>query len=969
MTSHLPTDIEAEFYVNGAWNSSISGNDFSSRVRGSQGEGAISITRGVADYQSGTSAHTASFTLNNRDGLFTDDNPLSPLYGKFGQNTRARLGVKSGGTWQEYLRLPDYGDDSGQYASTVDKASLDITGDIDIRIEFSPAYTRNKEMVLISKSGFAGNFSWAVLWEKDGSIRLITSPDGSATVINTTVPKFNENTTHTAVRVTLDVDNGAGGRAYTYYSAPTIAGPWHAYASGTIAGTTSIFSGSGNLEIGSGNNGSSVFTGDVSVLIGKVYAAEVYSGIAGTLVADFKPNGKGLEATTWADTCASPNTWTVNGTYARLASDRVRISGELVTTPVNWDKTGRDVTVPVTLAGLLSRYSANKGTLAGCIYHYYRINPNLTDYWPCEDPVGSTQVGSAVTGGRAGKIFDCSFDTPTGIAGATGCLTLNTALSSYAKFLVGQNGANTGSTTCVFYMKLSGLPASGTTFATVYIGNGTVRQWRVGVSSTSFIFTLVDEFGSTVASSTVLFGTGASPLNQWVAMSLRLNQEGGNVRWETAWHAVGSITFYTHLGGGSTFAGTCGQFARINFLLGDAAMAGAQICHVVLTHGDDVINTSEFANSSAGFNGETFGRRALRLCGQEGVYLQWRGNLDDTQQLGPQPVDTLYGILTSGLKVAGGILTDARDIIGFEIITQRYLGNRRGLELDYSASPLAEAPLPVNDLRFLVNDFTATRQDGASARYVADSTVRKNTADPPTGVGRWEKRDSYAAYSDDQMNLVASREVFLGTWEERRIPNLVIALHRSEVFNDATVFDRTISADLGDPINLTGLSASPLPPNDLLMTIFGYTERISNTLWSITENTVPAGPYQVPIVEDYSGRSPRMDVDDSTHTILKANITSSATSFVIKTDASSSRKVKKWVDSTNYPAEVGGGSTIDINIGGERITVSDIGTATLSGGYNEQTVTVSARAVNGVTLAHSAGDSVELWSPYYLGME
>lgn len=973
MSSHLPTDIAAEFYIDGVWTSTVSGTSLVSRVRGVD-EQAIAINRGIADQQGSISAQTASFQLNNRDGLFNDDNANSPLYGKFGQNTRARLGVQSGGTWQEYLRTPEYAVgllvSPAQVAYTVDKASLDITGDIDIRVEYSPNYTRGKEMVLISKWNTTGNQrSWALYTRPEGGFRLWTSPDGTvgAALANTTVPVIAENTTRLAVRVTLDVNDGAGNKVYTYYTAPSIAGPWVSFASGTIAGTTSIFSSTANLEVGTADGGGTGFTTSYR-FSGKIHAAEVYSGIAGTLVADFKPNGKGIETLTWADTCASPNTWIISGARMRLASDRVRVCGELIGQPLTWDKTGRDVVVPASLAGIIARYSSNKGALGGTIYRHFRTNTNLTDYWPCEDATGSTQAASAVSGGRAGKIFDADFGSADGINGATGCLTLNTALSSYAKFLAGTPASATGVSTTIFYFRLPGLAASEVTFATAYIGSGTVSQFRVAVGATTFNFTLVDALGATVATSGSIPFT-ATPLNQWLAMCLRITQSGGNVVWETEWHAVGSTIFYTHNPGGSTFVGTCGQFQRVNVLLGDAAFAGAQITHVIITHGSEEIATSDFANVSNAYDGEAFGTRVKRLADEEDIFIQWRGDLAATQTVGPQPAARLVDIFAAGLKVAGGLLSDVRDIIGLDFVTQQYLGNRRGLELDYSASHLADVPTPTADTRYLVNDFTASRDGGSSARYEADDGRRKNVNDPPTGIGRWEGNDSFAASDDDEMILIASRQVFQGTWDERRIPNVRIGLHRSEIYGTSALLTRVIATDLGDPINLTGLSASPLPPNDLLLLILGYSESITNDRWSLNENTVPAGPFQVPILDDYAGRYPRMDVDDATHSVLKSSITTTATSFVVKTDASSSRPVKVWVDSTSYPAEIGGGSTIDINIGGERITVSNIGTPTLSAGYNEQTFTISARSVNGIVKAHSALDTVKLWSPYYLGME
>jgi len=412
----------------------------------------------------------------------------------------------------------------------------------------------------------------------------------------------------------------------------------------------------------------------------------------------------------------------------------------------------------------------------------------------------------------------------------------------------------------------------------------------------------------------------------------------------------------------------------VNYSVPNANLAGARVGHVIITHALTAINSITFADVSKAFDGETFGERAQRLCAQEGVVFQWRGDITATQQLGPQAIAKLYDILTAGQKVAGGIITDIRDDLGIELITQQYLGNRRGLELSYSDSHLTDVGRPVNDLRYLVNDFTASREGGSSARHEV-TEGRKSVNDPPDGSGRWVRSDSYAAYADSQAILLAGRETFTGTWPERRIPSLTVGLHRTEISGTAalqgTLMRDVIALELGDPVNLTGLSTSPLPPDDLLMVALGYTETISNKLWSTALNTVPAGPFQVPVLGDYSGREPRMDADDDTHSLLKSSVTTTATSFVVKTDAASTRRVTKWVDSTNFPDEVGAAAVGDdpvINIGGEWMTVTDIGTASASGGFNEQTFTVT-RSTNGVVKEHDALSPVRLAQPFYLGME
>lgn len=926
MSSHEPTDIAAEFFIDGEWQETYSGIDLGARVRG---EDAIRITRGLVDQQSAVSPAQAVLKLNNRDGLFVDDNPYSPLWGKIGLNTRCRLGVKTNGTWDEYVRFPDFDDtDTDQNVTTADKASLDITGDIDVRVEYTPYYTRGKEMVLAGKWLPSGNqCSWLLLHRPGGEIKIFTSPDGTsgASLSVTTIPALvAENATRVAVRVTLDVNDGSGNRVYRFYTADTIAGPWTQQASLTTAGTTSIFSSSENLELGSGADGSGGGFAGVYPLRGKLHAFELYNGIGGTLVADFKPQGKGLETTTWADTCASPNTWVLNGANLRMASDRVRITGELSSLPDEWDVTGNDRWVSVILSGVLKRYQDNSAPVTSALYQNWRNYPGVTGLWPCEDESGSTQVASALVGGKPGTIASCTFGAATGLAGSAGALTLTSAPGVSRAVFQANSVTNTGETSFIFYFSTVSLPASATTFVTVNTAGGTVTKMEFKIGTASYEFHWFDKLGATLDSAAI--GFGETPIDQWIGIAITMKQDGSNIRWETTWHKVGTDTFYTHNPGGDTFAGTVNQFKKATFDSNTAEWAGAQLSFIILANDEIEINNARFRDASKGYDGEAFGRRAIRLAEQEGTYFEWLGDPDDTEACGPQAVDTLFNNFVAGAKVDGGILDSPRDKFGYRYITRRYLGNRRGLTLAYGDSSLSAVPLPINDNRYTVNDFTATRPGGSSARYIADDDRRKNVRDPDDsdspGVGRYERGDTYSVSTDDQLPSIAQYVVSFGTWPERRIPQLALNLSRQEVYGDPLLLERVIAQDLGDSVTITVAAGKPLPPNSLLMTELGYTETISNFLWDKVSNTVPAGPYQNPVFDGLfeSEGEPRLDAATSKVHCINGAIDETETSITVRTPITD----PAWADSTNFSAEF----DYEIGITGERMNVTACTVAT-----------------------------------------
>lgn len=954
--SHLPTDVDTEFYIDGEWTNTYGGEDLAGRVRGGD---RIRISRGLVDQQSAVSPVQSVFTLNNADGLFTDDNPLSPLFGKVGQNTPVRHGIRdAGGEWDEYLRLNNGGGDLDfQYVTTADKASLDIVGDIDIRMEVEFDQTRGESQILAAKYLATGNQrSWVVALVDTGAINFLWSTDGTFAALQSVSSgtyKIDVERRRFAFRVTMDVNNGSGGFTATFYDADTIAGPYTQRSQfAGVSGTTSIFSSTTALTLGSGSGGSVSFANNTD-LCGKLYAAEIYSGIGGTLVADWKPYGRGVDngTTSWVDTCASPNTWDI-GNGARLGSDRVRFSGELNSIPTGWDVTGRDVSVTCTANGLLQRLSTASSPLRGAIYRTYRNEDSIYAWWPMEDAAGSTLIanGNSSPNGLPGVFDAVTFGAPTGLDGATGCATLTDG-SDVSSIRLKTAGplVFTGVSSTLFYFKMATLPGSSTTLAKVYMTGSTVARWDITIDATSFNFAAIASDGSTLDSGGATFGAGASPLDQWLGMQIRCTQEGGNIRWETLWHAVGTSTFYTHFVGGDTFAGTCGEFREAFLQAHDSSQANEQFAHFMFRNDSFTLNDFTFANASKAYAGELAGVRIIRLAAEEGVALDWVGDVDDTEAVGPQTAESLYANVTSAASVDGGILGEVRYARGLRYVTRKAMSNQRAIELSYSSSHLAETPSPIRDNRYLVNDYTANRPSGSSARYEATDGRRLNVSDPPAGAGRVEQSGSINVATDDQLPGQAQAKVFLGTWEERRIPNLAVSLNRSQIFSDNALLSQMISHDMGDTTTLTDLADTPMgAPDDRLLLTFGYTEEITGFTWDWVANTVPAGPYQVPIIDDEDEElEPRLDGESSA---VQAAVDSDDVSLVVRTLATE----PAWIDTSGWAAEF----DVDIMVTGERMTLTAMTAATTSAaidpGTFENPLGVSGWSASGGAIAQSS---------------
>lgn len=943
-----PLPIKTEFLIDGVW------TDYSDRVRA---DGRVTITRGQGDQQSTLAPQTSDFTLNSRDGLFSNRNPNSPLYRKFGRNTQVRQSVRNAaGNLDAYFLKTYQLTGGGTWFSTADKAVLDIVGDIDVRFEITPASWRPSAPQCIGGKWTGAQRSWVVSLMPDGMIRWIWSNDGTALRLATSTLGFGSAQGRYALRVTLDVDNGAAGRTVTFYWATSLAGPWNLLSSATSATVTSVFSSSANLEVGGANgNGSSPFSNEIG-FVGKVHGAEVYDGIAGTLRADFDPTTQAIGATTWSDGLGTPNTWTQNGTEGRVTSDRIRFVGEMSSLPQKWDLTGRDVYLPVRASGALRRLLQGGEVIHSAIYRNLIQSASVNGYWPMEAASGATKVDSTIknnTSSEAGVSFTGGI--PSGLAGSAGSMRLDSSTSR--AYLTSPGRTSTGSASFIVYFKLTGLPASDKVLMSL-AGNNTASRIDIKVGAGVYTFDVYNSAGTLLDTQSTLFGAGASPVNTWIGMNIVLTTSGANVNWEQLWHAVGSDDFYTPVPGGTTFAGSVGRLgsARLD-ARDDAAFVGAEFAHAQMTRAATYISTADFRDSSEGFTGEVAGRRLLRLAEEEGLEFDVFGNPDETEQVGAQAPARVIDLFQDAASVDGGVLSEARDIVAMQYVTRRQMGDTQQTTLDYDNSDLAATPEPIDDDRYLLNDITASRPSGSNARAVLEDGAL-STLDPPDGVGRYEGTISKNAASDDQLQSLADFELHVRTWDEARVPNVVVGLHRSVFAADSFRTNAVLDLGIGSPLKITDLPAH-MPPDDMQLISFGYTEVLEQKAWTITYNTAPYGPYRTYRVDSQSssGDESRMSASTSSPTTLTSDITSATPSFAVLTPIA----VPRWANSTAHAAEF----PFDFVIGGERMTATAITVGFLSGANWSQTITAT-RSVNGIVKAHSAGSEVDIWDIAYL---
>lgn len=931
-----------EMLIDGTW------TDVSSRVRGDQ---KVVISRGRSSEQARPSAQRLNLTLDNSDGYFSTRYPGSVNYGKIGRNTQVRA---LAGRGDQHLRMPWDNEQGVIGASTADKAVLDVTGDIDVRVDMHPATWRPEfDMTLASKySTTSDQRSWIMTLESDGKIAFLWSSAGTLAtridVISTAAVPADSG--RLAVRATLDVNNGSGGNTVTFYTAPDYSGPWTQLGSTVVnAGTTSVFASTASLRIGATDNTRGGI-GNNSGFGGALYRFQMYNGIAGTLVADVNPNTPDLGDASWSDGLSTPNTWTLTGTPAvRITSFRVRFWGELTSLPKTSDRSGNNVTINALASGVLRRLSQGAKPLASPMYrNFKRTSPYL--WCPLEDGSTATMVANigdaSLATLSAGTFVNATLggDGPPGAASALAftastsrltCRSTLTSLTAPAVYNV------------VFYVNLTALPASSKAFVNIDMF-GQVARAEIGLSATAWELAIYDITGVTLATSSTSI-TSINPTSGWVGYNLRLADSGSNFTYSQRWDTIGVFgggTGPTTVTGYNVAPPHTVRFTAEN----DTVYQDLNISHVYVSNVDLDLSDETFRDASAGYAGETAAGRLIRLAAEENVAMEVTGVYANTEAMGPQTSKTLPDLFAECWDADGGIGGDSRDSLALHYRTRVDMERRQDIELSWTADRHFSRELEAadDDLGF-ANDVTVTRSSSGSSANFVITDGNTSISDPPDGVGRYEVGYSLNAYTDERLQSIAGWIALAASWDQDRYPALGIAMHRSVVLADNDLFERLMALNLGDTATVIDFP-DWMPPDDVPEIVQGYTETLSKFLWEIECAATPGGAYQaVPLLG--SDAFP-VRLDATTHS-TGASLTTTATSVSLVTPSGSA----VWVDSATYPSEF----PISLVIDGEVVSLTAV-----TGTTSPQTGTIT-RSVNGVVKSHSPGALVRLARSFYIG--
>lgn len=855
---------------------------------------APSIRHGRADEGGRADPARLTLTLDNRDGRFSSRNPTGPYYGLIGRNTPIRVSLPADST---YLAMPGGDDNSG--IGCPDASALDITGDIDIRLEAELHHWWTSPATLAGKAGLSGQISWYLAVVEGGFLRLGWSPDGSNFLRATSTVKPPSVGRH-AIRATLDVNNGASGNTVTFYTSNSISGSWTQLGDPVVtAGTTSIFSGTGTLEVGD----STGLGGDG--VLGRAYAFELRDGIGGAVVANPDFTAQAAGAGSFADSASSPNTWTIQG-RASLEDRLYRFLGEVSAWPQRWSISETDSWAEVQAAGILRRLGQGAAPLDSTMRRAL-TGPGLDSppvaYWPCEDAAGSTRIASGLPGGQPitinielpGFAADSSFECSRPITTVQNSSWYG-AVSPYTPSLEAQMR---------FLMHVDAVAANNQRIATMYCSGGSISAFRLfyGTGGTLNIASY-DANGALIAETghaTIAGGVDGRRCR----ISVEATQDGDDVDFGVVKLDVGASS------GGSSAATatghTFGQIAGIGINAGGGLASGANkvgIGHISVHR----IKSSIFdlAAELTAYAGEAAGERVVRLCDEEGIGCQIIGSPGSTELMGAQLPATLVTLLAECADVDGGMLCEPRDMLGIGYRTRVSLYSQtQRLEIDHDAYELSASLEPTEDDQSARNDVTVSRPGGSSGRAALESGPMSVQV-PPDGIGRYDESVTLNAQSDDRLPDLASWRVHLGTVDEARFPVVELSRGHRPILENPALDTALLAFQLGDRLTITNPPAG-LPPDDISQIVQGYTETLGQWRHTLQLNCTPESPWRVASTDDDT--LGRFDTDGSQ---LAGDVSDSATSITVAvTDG------PLWtIDSAEMP--------FDVVVGGEVMTVTEV---------------------------------------------
>ncbi|MDF2705549.1 MAG: hypothetical protein K0R62_1201 [Nonomuraea muscovyensis] len=845
----LPPPVWADLWYDGAW------NDITEDVRVTTAP--VTVTRGLSS-ESSTEADPTSGTcdLDSRDNRYAPRNPMSPLYGKIGRNTPFRWGYNTGSPWVEMRTVEN--------ALTTPGSTSFAVGDLDLRLDVALNVWASRDLAgRYLPTG--DNRAWAVTVLSTGQLAFYWTPIGileSRIAVLSTVPVPAHNGQRLAIRVTLDVDNGASGYTVRFYTGRAVDDTdWELLGDPVVgASTTSVFDGIADIELGR------VVYLDGAALAGRLYAFRLLNGIGGTVVAsmdasDAEPGDSSFTS--------GGLVWTaVNG--ASLSNRHVRMAGEIPAWPPTRDLSGQDNIVSIAPTGITRRMDAGNKPQDSALRRFIQDRGPL-ECWPLTDGVDS-RTAKSLLGGRDMVLSLREGDVaPAWAAGTLADWIEPVAASRTGKAtsLLGYTPrvTNTGGSWSVDMFVTGG--------GTAGIWSWTVFDRGAGTNADNEVSIIMLLNSSLQQATMIRHSEGSDSSSEAHLGNYFFDVDIFDDQPHYLRLTVDTTPFWTlYVDGVYMASGPLGvamkPVSRVRLGWGGPNPDLTPQSIGYLTYWDSTGPTpAEMWTAYMGFQGERAGDRILRLTSEAGYPASVSGLAAYQQRMGIQDQAKLLSLLNEANATDFGYLLDRRDAV--EVIQRggSTLWNQPpALTLDYSAGLIGAPFKPVDDDKLTENDVSVKRAYGSvPARWVLEEG-ELSVQDPPNGVGRYDNEYTYSLATDTQADHVASMRLHLGTYNGVRYTRLTLNLANERVH---AMIDDILRIDVGDKIRLTNLPADH-GPDAVDVLVHGYEEEAGPDAWTITFNCRPGEPWTAGVADGADSRADiggshlaaAIDADDTT---------------------------------------------------------------------------------------------------------
>lgn len=867
--------IQGHLLVNGGW------VNISSDIRQSD---LITITRGGMDEQRRPVPDRCVFLLNNRQRLYSPHNPLSAYYKKLGQNTPVTLRV---------LLAQD------QFSDTTSSGwgSADPSG---IRDALYP-WT----IVGSPASDFA-----------EGSGSASHSLNGTNLFHYSSLPDVSYRDVGVYTECTVAINDITGGaiEPANILLRGTGSSPTESYymvrvsISSAEALTVELVT-----EAGTSLAGPVTVTGVVDAVSSKTISVRA------------ECEGDVIRARVWKTGTSEPAAWhlqTAKRTYTAAGWVGIRSGvatgntntkpivfsynfvemyspqfyGEVAKWPAAKSRDGADRTVRIEAYSMFQRLRQGetpplKSALRRGILGM--TNPAVA-YWPCEDGKDATTVASDSPATPMWVSGSADFATNESFA----CADKLPVLSGAAFFgTIPTYTPTSGQTQIRFLLSVpAGGDTNGEKILRLWTAGGTTGFWDVlyGTGGTMTI-NIYDPSGSLLyTSGAVAYSLNGRP----VRFSLELTQNGANIDWAL------SVLDLTGTGGGisNTLAGrTYGRAQWLN-IGGDALFTSVAVGHITVQNQVDLIGT--LLTELLAFIAEEAHQRISRLCTEEGITAYV--GLTNSHNMGVQLPKSFLDLLEECPAADLGGLGTFKGQSAIRYDPLRYFYNQvPAVVVDAAAKQLDDGE-PDWDNFLIRNKITVKRTSGSSFT-AKQSTGRFAAVDTASGgVGIYEDSPEINVWKDEQLQDQAGYRLLQGTIDKPRWPDLAVNLASLEVRADELLTRQVIDLNLWQRVQIENAASFDLYDTVDLLNV-GMTVVLSRYTHRVAINGYPYDPYRV--FELDSATYGRLDMSGST---LAEDLDTTETGVDVALADST-----PWGSDTPY----------DIDIDGERMTVTAVGSA------------------------------------------